>query len=271
MQITKTLRFNKSTYILRKITSTRSPTEQFGDLFLYRVPVSELLYVGHATERKLARYGIHTIGELAVTPPDTLKTWFGINGLKLWQYASGADTPRIMPYDYSSPVKSVGHGITCTADLLDNEEVWRVMLELSQDVGHRLRIHGLSACGVQVTIRSKELDFQQYQCKLPARTQLPMEIAQAGFRLFASRYFWSEPVRAVTVRAIDLIPSNSPEQFSLFIDNEKREKKERLQDSIEEIRRRFGNKAITYATLMDELKMPCDGRDKVRMPSVMYQ
>lgn len=64
---------------------------------------------------------------------------FGINGLKLWRYANGTDESRVMQKDFISPVKSVGHGITCTADLDNEEEVFHVLLELSQDVGHRLR------------------------------------------------------------------------------------------------------------------------------------
>ena len=69
---------------------------------------------------------------------------FGINGLKLWRYANGTDESRVMQKDFVSPVKSVGHGITCTADLDNEEEVFHVLLELSQDVGHRLRVHGLA-------------------------------------------------------------------------------------------------------------------------------
>ena len=39
---------------------------------------------------------------------------------------------------------------------------------------------------------------------------------------------------------------------------------------IENLRSRFGKTAITYATLLGDLKMPGDGRDKVRMPGMMY-
>ncbi|MBR3936302.1 MAG: DNA polymerase IV, partial [Bacteroidaceae bacterium] len=147
---------------------------------IWPLDASELLYVGRATDAKLAKYGIRTIGDLANTSPDTLRYMLGVNGLKLWRYANGTDTSRVMPYDYVSPVKSVGHGITCTADLVTPEEVYRVMLELSQDIGHRLRVHELMACGVQIYIRSNDLYGCQFQCKLPFRTQLPHEIANAG-------------------------------------------------------------------------------------------
>ena len=44
-----------------------------------------------------------------------------------------------------------------------------------------------------------------------------------------------------------------------------------LEDAIEDLRRRFGKKSLTYAGLLGNLKMPDDGRDSVRMPGLMYQ
>lgn len=45
---------------------------------------------------------------------------------------------------------------------------------------------------------------------------------------------------------------------------------EKVQDAVEGIRGRFGKSAISYACLMDDLKMPTDGREKVKMPRLMY-
>ena len=47
--------------------------------------------------------------------------------------------------------------------------------------------------------------------------------------------------------------------------------KEKVQNAVEEIRGRFGKAAVTYASLLGDLKMPTDGRDKVKMPGLMYQ
>ena len=176
-----------------------------------------------------------------------------------------------MHKDFVSPIKSVGHGITCVADLEDNSEVAKVMLALSQDVGHRLRIHELAARGVQVYIRGNDLGGAQFQCKLPVATQLPNEIAAAAFQLFRRKYAWGTKVRAVCVRAIDLVSKNDATQLSLFDDPIRRIKKEHLQDAVEEIRGRFGKQSLTYAALVGDLKMPDDGRDKVKMPGMMYQ
>ncbi len=193
-----------------------------------------------------------------------------------WKYSKLAHQiyyrySRVMHKDFVSLVKSIGRGITCTADLENEEEVHRVLLELSQDVGHRPRAHNLWACGVQIAVRGNDLLVAQFQCKLPFKTQLPSEIASAGFRLFQERYRWGTNVRAVCIRAIDLTPQNEVEQLDIFIDTARCDKRARLEDAIEELRDRFGKRTVTYATLLGDLKMPDDGRHSVKMPGLMYQ
>ena len=238
---------------------------------VWPLPVSDLLYVGRATDARLQEYGVRTIGELASLDPEMLRRWFGINGVKLWHFANGTDLSRVMPVGFVSPVKSIGHGITCCADLENEDEVFKVILELSQDVGHRLRVHKLAATGVQLYVRENNMDGVQYQCRLPIKTQLPNEIASAAFLLFQERFRWVNNVRAVCVRAIELVSCDLPDQLSFFIDHEKRDRRERLEEAVESIRSRFGKRSLTYAVLMGDLKMPDDGRELVRMPDVMYQ
>lgn len=238
---------------------------------VWPLDASELIYIGPATTKRLNSYGVHTIGDVAAVSPETMKRWFGVNGLKLWSFASGTDTSRVMQKDFVSPVKSIGHGITCTADLENEEEVFKVMLELSQDVGHRLRVHELAATGVQIWVRANDLSGVQFQCKLPYKTQVPSEIANAGFNLFQRKYIWTNHVRAVTIRATDLVPQSQPEQLSIFEDHAAHDKRAQLQTAVEDIRRRFGKTAIRNAILIGDNKMPGDGRELARMPGLMYQ
>jgi DNA polymerase-4 len=238
---------------------------------VWPLPASDLLYVGRATTKKLDRYGILTIGDIAKAQPEFLKMLLGINGIALWKFANGIDQSRVMRTDYVSPVKSVGHGITCVADLENNDEVWKVMLELSQDIGHRLRVHELSAKGVEITVKDNGLMYKQYQAQMPFPTQSPMEIALKAKSLFESNYRWITNIRAVTVRAINLISSTMPQQLEMFDDAAKRDKRNRLEDAIENIRTRFGNRAVYSASLMGDIKMPGRGVHEVVMPGIMYQ
>lgn len=60
---------------------------------------------------------------------------------------------------------------------------------------------------------------------------------------------WYKPIRSITVQAINLIPQKDPYQLFLFTDIERIEKMERIDECVEDIRRRFGKEAIKNAVL----------------------
>ena len=249
--------FNKMFAKLGRDAITEIRKDEFKEK-IWSLPASDLLFVGRATTAKLEK-----------KDPQFLKRLLGVNGLGLWWSAAGLDDSPVLHKDFVSPIKSVGHGITCTADLENEDEVWKVMLELSQDIGHRLRIHKLKASGVQISIRSNDLGFRQYQTPLTLTTQSPSVIAHKAIQIFRDNYRWIMPVRAVTVRAINLRPKNEPEQIDLFTDMRQLDRLDRLDDCIEDIRRRFGKQAVFQACLLGDLKMPFDNRGKVVMPGVV--
>ncbi len=240
-------------------------TENFREK-VWKLPAQDLLYVGRATGEKLRKLGIHTIGDIAETEERVLKGFLGVNGIYLKKYAMGLDDSPVTDM-YSCPlIKSVGHGITCVSDLNTDYEVWKVMLELSQDIGYRLRKYDLKAGGVQLSIRNRNLRFHQFQGMLDICTQSPSVIASKGMEIFKGNYDWNIPVRAVGIRAIKLSDKDSFEQLSIFCDGNSLEKINNRDLCIEKIRSRFGRSAIKNAVLMGNLKMPDDGREKVIMP-----
>lgn len=233
---------------------------------VWGLPAQDLLFVGRATNEKLKKLGIHTIGDIAKTDAEVLKSFLGVNGIYLKKYAMGMDNSPVTDMYSSPPIKSVGHGITCVSDLNNNNEVWKVMLELSQDIGHRLRRYDLKAGGVQLCVRSNDLRFKQFQGMLDICTQSPSVIAAKGMELFERNYDWNIPVRAVSIRAIKLSDRSASEQLSIFCDGSILEKIDNRDLCIERIRSKFGKGAIKNAVLMGDLKMPDDGREKVIMP-----
>ena len=238
---------------------------------VWPLPVSELLYVGRSTTRRLVNMNIHTIGDLANCDPELLRRWLGVNGIMLWRFANGEDHSPVMPKGYVSPIKSVGHGTTCVTDLDSNYMAWRVLYELAQDIQHRLRKHELAAQGVQITVKDNDLDYRQYQVPLPFPTQSPLELASAGYDLFRQRYMWHKPVRALTIRGINLIPINQPLQLDLFHDAERREKRRALDNAVDDLRSRFGYRTLCAASLLGENKLAQDKCETVLMPGMMYR
>lgn len=237
---------------------------------IWPLPVSELLYVGRATTEKLRRYGVNTIGDLARCEREFLTRILGVNGEKLWLYANGLDNSRVMPCDYEPPIKSIGHGITCTADLLNQEEVFHVLLELAQEVGYKLRKQELSATGVRISVRDTSLAHRGYQCKLDFPTQSYTAIARAGYDLFCRKHAWTNNIRSLTISAIDLVPSDTPVQLDLWSDYSKHKRRVTLEQTVDDIRRRFGLNAINFAALTTGLKIPAHREIEYKMPSVMY-
>lgn len=238
---------------------------------IWPLPVSELLYVGPATTRKLMRMNLHTIGALANCAPELLQRWLGVNGLMLWRFANGDDHAPVMPKDFIPPIKSIGHGTTCVCDLESEYAVWRVLYELAQDVQHRLRKNDLCAQGVQLTVKDNDLDWRQYQVSLAFPTQSPLDLATAAFDLFRHRYPWHRPVRAMTIRGINLIPLHQPVQLDLFSNAERREKRRQLDNCVDDLRSRFGYDTIRAASLMGENALAQDKCELVVMPGMMYR
>lgn len=238
---------------------------------IWPLPASDLLYVGRATDAKLRTYCIQTIGDLANADVEMLKRVFGVHGQKIWTYANGLDVSRVMPCDYEVPIKSIGHGITCTSDLLTNEEVMHVFMELSQQVGQKLRKNNLAATRVRIFVRDNKLYSREYQGRLDYPTQCYTEIAHAGYELFRRRYVWNNDIRALTISGIDLVPADIPIQIDFFNDYEQHQRRLTLETTIDDIRRRFGTASINFASLTQGLKMPAHREIEFKMPSPMFQ
>lgn len=256
---------------LKKPDATTVITREDFRRTVWPLPTSALLYAGRATTRKLAFYGIYSVGDLARTNPEFLREILGVNGLVLWRYANGEDDSRVMHKDFVSPVKSVGHGITSREDLVNEEEVWLVMLELSQDIGHRLRLNGLSAKGIQISVKDNNLAVRQYQEPLATATQSPMVIAKKAREIFREKHRWVNNIRAVSVTAINLVPRDAPWQTDLFTDPVKVEKYEKLADVVDDIRSRFGKNIICPASLCGDNKMPSITTHDLILPGMMRQ
>lgn len=238
---------------------------------VWPLSVGAIMGVGRRTGEKLASYGIKTIGDLATSSPEWLVKVFGVTGRDIWNYANGFDSSGVMTDGYCPPVKSIGHGITCTADLINTDEVWKIFLSLSQDVSKRLHNAALSASAVQISVKDNKLVTRQYQCDLPYITQSAKEIAEAAIFLFSENYSWNHDVRAISIRAINLKGKNEPEQISFYSDYKKHERQKKIDDTVMDLRRRFGDKSVFNCCLLTVNKIPGNNKDKTPLPKKMYR
>ncbi len=233
---------------------------------IFHLPARALLGVGNSTAKKLSRYGINTIGQLADSSEDFLHRILGKNGLLLHNYANGLEHSPVSPYETQVPLKSIGHGITAVRDLENEDEVWRVFLELTQEIGHRLReCHSLCS-KVSISVRMGDLKRFNRQCSVTP-THSPMIIAKTARKLFHDNYRWEIPVRSLSVTAEALLPESTPIQHDLFCDIAYLQKLNRIEDTVDALRGRFGNDAVRNAVLCTDIALP--PHKKVLMPSGM--
>ena len=229
------------------------PEDRFKEI-VWPLPSSEMLGVGRATQNTLDKYCINTIGKIAAMPEAFMKSHLGKNGSFLWHCARGEDVSPVRSIDVHVPAKSFGHGTTTIEDLTSNEDVWRVMLELTQDIGTNLRICNQKASSISIVVRDNTLYTKQWQCKLRCPTQSAFALAKAAYELFLRSYKWENMIRSVTVTAINLVDMTVPIQLDLFTDYSKIEKREKLEDCVETLRKRFGKNAIIPAAILQNGK-----------------
>lgn len=249
---------------------TQISKEHFKEI-VWPLPCSDLLYCGNATTAKLGSMGVRTIGGIALLPVDVMQRKFGKNGVALWKYANGLDDSRVAHQDFTAPAKSVGHGITCVADLENMDEARKVIFALSLDIGYKLRYMNLRATGVQLYVRDSELSFCSWQKRLEMATQDEGTIALAAYSLLEEKYSWHNPIRSITVTATQLDSSQNPTQLSMLLDYERLVRREKVNESIDTIRDRYGKYAVIPALVLDEKKMPVGNDREIIMPGYMYQ
>lgn len=206
----------------------------------WKLPVSDLLYVGKSTNKKLAALGVKTIGDLANMDEKILTYYLGKMGSVLWSFANGYDSSPVKKEDTHAAVKSVGNSTTTPRDLETDEDVKIILYVLSESVAARLRENGFRCRTVEISIRDNELFSFTRQCKLDNVTNITGEIAKAAYQLFKSNYDWRKPIRSIGVRGTDLVNDNYWEQIDLFMDVHLREKQMRMDEAVDDIRRRFG-------------------------------
>ncbi len=234
---------------------TRISREEFKEK-IWHLPANSIIGIGNSTYSKLSELGIRTIGDVANTPCDFFEKRFGKYGTLLWQYANGLDESPVMHKDYRPSAKSVGHGMTLKSDLVDNEEVWKVIFHLSHMVERSLRKQNAKAQGVAVAVKNSLLRVAEYRVSLDIPTQSAYEIATKLYEVFKRRYGWEENVRALTVRAVRLASEGEDEQISLFDAENKTQKWEKIENTAFELENRFGEGKVTFGSLMINEKLP---------------
>ena len=231
--------------------TTHLTRENYREL-LYPLPVSEFLFVGHAAEQTLSRMGIRTIGDLAATERVLLVAALGKLGGTLYDTANGMDTEPVRLFTDKREVKSIGNGRTFRQDLSDEREVRNGLLYVTEPVAQRLREHERYCQTVQLTVKYPSLKVVVRQKTLSHPTRLVSDLLDGAWELLQECWRPGTPVRSLTVTAGKLT-ADPDEQLCFFEEEtpENRNRREQLEDTVEQLRRRYGKGSVRRCAVME--------------------
>ena len=229
---------------------THFSRENYQEL-VWPLPAGDLLFVGRATKKKLEERFIYTIGDVARADPALLQALLGKWGPALHAVANGRDSQPVIPAEEAAAVQSVSNGMTTPRDLTDDRDVQRVLTVLAESVGRRLREQHFVGKTVELQLRDSQLHTRSHRMTLDHYIQSTGDIAAAAFALFKDAYRWQRPLRSVTIGVSSLEPEDTPCQLDMT-DSHRREKREQLDRAVDGLRRRFGDKCVRRAILLED-------------------
>ena len=210
--------------------------------FLAPLEIRRLWGIGPKTADRLYGLGVRTIGELAALPVETLGRVLGEHGATLHDRALGIDPDPVI--GGGEAAKSVSHETTFALDVTDPAEIERTLLALTEGVSARLRAAGIRAGTVAVKIRDSQFRTITRQKTLPEPSDLTDTIWRAALELTRPEVR-GKKIRLLGVAATQL---KAPEQISMFEVVDERQR--RVVAATDAVRRRFGERAVTRASLL---------------------
>jgi len=218
---------------------------------LWPLPVRDLFLVGAATERKLNRLGIYTIGDLANADVTMLRKRLGKPGETIWHFANGRNADMVVPVPAEN--KGYSNATTTAQDVISRDVGQRVLLSLCETVAMRMRKD--VKCGGCVTIYLRTSDFRHcsHQLQMHGATNITAELFKAACQAFDEAWDGQTPLRQLGVQVTKL--AKEPyQQYDLFsgLTPVRYERKLRLDETVDSLRDRFGEDIIRRAKFTKE-------------------
>jgi DNA polymerase-4 len=212
--------------------------------FLHPLPVSALWGVGGKSEEVLLRLGLRTIGDVAAASIDMLRRAIGVAGAeRLHELSWGRDARDVTP---GRDEKSIGHETTFETDRTDAGELHRVLLQLADGVGQRLRRAGVLGRTISIKLRFEDFTTITRSRTLAEPSDVSRRIYEAARELYDQANAAARPVRLIGVRAEQLV-GDGGSALGLWDDDEDWRDAEQTVDAITE---RFGAGAVRPAALL---------------------
>jgi DNA polymerase IV len=214
--------------------------------FLHPLPVQSLWGVGPATLRRLGRFGVRTVGDLANLPEATLVSALGsANGQHLRALAWAKDDRAVEP---GRAAKSIGHEETFARDRHDAADLHREVVRQADAVAARLRRHG--SVGRTITLKVRFGDFRTITRSRTER--LPLRAGTAIARIAGELLDGVDVSEGVRLLGVSVSNLTADDGDQLSLDDLQGAGWDDVSSAVDEVRERFGDDAVGPATALGE-------------------
>lgn len=219
--------------------------ETFKETLWEHRPITDFWNIAKGTANRLARYGIHTMKGIANAPEDLLYRNFGKNAKILIDHANGKETCTIAEIkSYKSKSKSISNSQILFSDY-DYDKAHVVIQEMALTGCQRLIREHLIASHVGIFVGySKDVIPQSGgTIKMADSTNLYSIIREYVDRLYEETISKDYPIRRLGI-CFSGLADESAEGYDLFTDVEALEKERKLENTVLNIKDRFGKNAL---------------------------
>jgi len=215
-------------------------TEENKQQILNPLPVSMIWGVGKVTEKTLKSKGIKTIGQLIETPVEILGSIFGDHTSHMLRLAQGIDNREVEP---SREAKSISSEQTFATDIADKEVLLGVLLNQVEDVAQRLRTNDLEAKTITLKLRYDDFRTVTRSNTFNHPTNTTKTLWQKAKEVFLKWHKKSAGALRLLGFGASGLQKACTGQQQLFSEPEQ-EKQERLDETFDRIREKFGHDAL---------------------------
>ncbi len=217
--------------------------------FLAPLPITALWGVGPKTAERLRALGMRTIGDIARWPEHDLVRQFGKHGAHLARHARGIDE---RPVETVREAKSISKEITFSRDVSDPVTLRRTLRRLAEGVGRRTRRSGLRGATIKIKLRWADFTTLTRQTTLDHPTDQDEVICAVALRLFEQNWPPGRKVRLLGVGISGFEAAEGHRQLGLWEDRRAEAQHQRLQETLDALRDRFGEDAIRRGSDLEE-------------------
>jgi DNA polymerase-4 len=209
--------------------------------FLAPLPARLMPGLGPASVKRLATFGVQTLGDVAAMDDATAAHVLGSWGPSLVRRARGEDESEVHS---GRAAKSVSKERTFAIDIRNESEVMAAVAALAEQVGARLRHKGMAGRTVHIKVRYADFTTRTAQRTLAAPTDLEKEFEPVARELVTR--LWSPGV-GVRLLGVGLSGfEDEAEQLGLFGEEDGHDdgRDHALAEGMDAIRAKFGDDAI---------------------------